>query len=84
MRRPGEYIFTKTTRNEPVLLKKIDGGSLVSSSTHPDNVFNVIYFHQHFLKENVSGLQRKDIISPGDYKIESSITLNNNKNSMNK
>lgn len=57
---------------------------VVSSSTHPDNVFNVIYFHQHFLKENVSGLQRKDIISPGDYKIESSITLNNNKNSMNK
>lgn len=57
---------------------------IVTSSTHPDNVCNVIYFHQHFPKENVSGLQRKDIISPGDYKIESSITLNNNNNSVNK
>ena len=27
---------------------------------------------------------KEDIISPGDYKIESSITLNNNNNSMNK
>ena len=57
---------------------------IVTSSTRPDNVFNVIYFHQLFTKENVSGLQTKDIISSGDYKIESSITLNNNSNSINK
>ena len=57
---------------------------IVTSSAHPDNVFNVIYFHQLFTKENVSGLQTKDIISSGDYKIESSITLNNNSNSINK